>query len=190
MLQYCKFKLLLYKELHDYLVALMLHSVAINATIKTQCTGQGTEKYGTGTLMMIRESREHSLPEPSFGGNQPGEFGTTVWRDWLTEEVMAELGLNERQRAALVKAKSAGSIGNMQYREAFGVSESTALRELRHLAKIGALEKVGGTGRSAHYSAAKAKPVINPSNPSLTAKMGTRHKPIKPVVGGSGKPQK
>jgi len=142
------------------------------------------EKYGTGTLMMIRESREHSLPEPSFGGNQPGEFGTTVWRDWLTEEVMAELGLNERQRAALVKAKSAGSIGNMQYREAFGVSESTALRELRHLAKIGALEKVGGTGRSAHYSAAKAKPVINPSNPSLTAEMGTRHKPIKPVIGG------
>jgi len=81
------------------------------------------EKYGTGTLMMIRESREHSLPEPSFGGNQPGEFGTTVWRDWLTEEVMAELGLNERQRAALVKAKSAGSIGNMQYREAFGVDD-------------------------------------------------------------------
>ena len=91
--------------------------------------------------MMIRESREHSLPEPSFGGNQLGEFGTTVWRDWLTEEVMAELGLNERQSAALAKVKSTGSIANMQYREAFGVSESTALRELRHLAKIGALEK-------------------------------------------------
>ncbi len=53
MLQYCKFKLLLYKELHDYLVALMLHSVAINATIKTQCTGQGTEKYGKAEAKVL-----------------------------------------------------------------------------------------------------------------------------------------
>ena len=35
----------------------------------------------------------------------------------------AEMGRNERQRAALAKVKSTGSIGNMQYREAFGVSD-------------------------------------------------------------------
>ena len=151
MLQYCKFKLLLYKELHDYLVALMLHSVAINATIKTQCTGQGTEKYGTGTLMMIRESREHSLPEPSFGGNQPGEFGTTVWRDWLTEEVMAELGLNERQKKGLAFLKLNGTITNREYQSEAGAIARTATRDLKKLVEIGLLRQIGTTGRNTRY---------------------------------------
>ncbi len=138
-------------ELHNYLVALMLHSVAINATIKTQCTGQGTEKYGTGTLMMIRESREHSLPEPSFGGNQPGEFGTTVWRDWLTEEVMAELGLNERQKKGLAFLKLSGTITNHEYQREAGAIARTATRDLKKLVEIGLLRQVGTTGRNTRY---------------------------------------
>lgn len=142
------------------------------------------EKYGTGTLMMIRESAAHALPEPGFQ-QHASEFATTVWRDWLTENVMTELGLNERQRAALAEAKAAGSIGNSQYRGAFGVSESTALRELRRLAQLGVLERVGGTGRSTHYTVAKVKPVINPPNPSFDTGKATRHEPVKPVRNGT-----
>ncbi|MHB1324718.1 MAG: ATP-binding protein [Thermoleophilia bacterium] len=41
------------------------------------------EKYGTGTLMMIRESIENGLPEPDFE-QRGGEFVVTAWRDWPT----------------------------------------------------------------------------------------------------------
>jgi predicted HTH transcriptional regulator len=43
------------------------------------------EKYGTGTLMMIRESLAHALPEPDFA-RRGGEFTIAVWRNWLTEK--------------------------------------------------------------------------------------------------------
>jgi ATP-dependent DNA helicase RecG len=123
------------------------------------------EKYGTGTLMMIRESLAHSLPEPDFI-QRGGEFTISIWRDWLTDEVMTEFHLSNRQRQAVVHAKSAGRISTSEYRDIAKVSESTALRELRQLTKLGILEKVGGAGRATHYIVAKEKSVINPSNPS------------------------
>ena len=91
----------------------------------------------------------------------------TIWRDWLTQDVLAGYHLNERQMRAVAHVKSKGRISTGEYRDMVKVSESTALRELRQLTKLGVLEKVGGTGRAAHYIVAKAKPVINPSNPSL-----------------------
>jgi len=109
------------------------------------------EKYGTGTLMMIRESREHSLPVPSFGGNQPGEFGTTVWRDWLTEEVMAELGLNDRQKKGLAILKLNGTITNREYQSEAGAIARTATRDLKKLVEIGLLRQIGTTGRNTRY---------------------------------------
>lgn len=115
------------------------------------------EKYGTGTLLMIRESLAHNLPEPDFV-QRGGEFTITLWRDWLTAELIATLGLNDRQLRAIKHAKATGRINNAQYREMTGVSESTALRELRQLSTIGIFEKVGGTGQSAHYALVKAKP--------------------------------
>lgn len=122
------------------------------------------ERVGSGTQTMIRLCLEAGLPEPDFK-LKVGSFVTTLWRDWLTGPVLAGYNLNGRQRQAVEHAKSAGSISNARYRELTGASESTALRDLRQLATIGVLEKVGGTGRSAHYAIAKAKPVINPSNP-------------------------
>lgn len=151
------------------------------------------EKYGTGTLMMIRESMDYALPEPRFGTNEPGEFGVTVWRDWLTEEALGELGLSDSQKVVLLEAKTGRGMSNRRYCEITGCSASTALRELRQLANLGILNKIGGTGRSAHYMVAKAKPVINPPNPSSGLKQQTRHKPVKPVrpkiAKGSKRPQ-
>jgi predicted HTH transcriptional regulator len=123
------------------------------------------EKYGTGTLMMIRECLAHALPEPDFI-QRGGEFTITVWRDWLTDEVMKKLDLNNRQVQAVAHAKTTGRISTGEYRGITKVSESTALRELRQLTKLGVFEKVGGSGRAAHYIVAKTKPVIKPSNPS------------------------
>jgi predicted HTH transcriptional regulator len=67
---------------------------------------------------------------------------------------------------AVAHAKSTGRIRTGEYRDMVKVSESTALRELRQLTKLGVLEKIGGAGRAVHYIVAKVKPVINPLNPS------------------------
>ena len=36
---------------------------------------------------------------------------TTIWRDWLTDEVLAELGLNERQLAAVIAVGRVSPMG-------------------------------------------------------------------------------
>ena len=65
------------------------------------------EKYGTGTLMMIRESLAHALPEPDFT-QRGGEFTITLWRDRLTGDVLAKLQLNERQLKGLACLRAEG----------------------------------------------------------------------------------
>jgi predicted HTH transcriptional regulator len=40
------------------------------------------EKFGTGTLMMIRESLAHALPEPDFA-QRGDEFTIALWREWV-----------------------------------------------------------------------------------------------------------
>ncbi len=108
------------------------------------------EKYGTGTLMMIRESLAHSLPEPDFV-QRGGEFTSTIWRDWLTAEILASLRLNDRQQKALVYLKTVGQIGNTQYQEVLSVSKRTAHRDLTDLVEKGILDKVGTTGKGTTY---------------------------------------
>ena len=128
------------------------------------------EKYGTGTLMMIRESVKYELPEPSLGGNQPGEFGVTIWRDWLTEEVVAQLGLNERQKKAVGAFRLERRTTNSQYQKATRASRPTAKRDLEDLVKKGVLER-SGSGRGAYY-AMPAKRLINGSNGSPSGGSG------------------
>ena len=74
--------------------------------------------------MMIRESVKHSLPEPDFE-QRGGEFAAVIC-DWLTERVMAELKLNERQRRALIHVKVNARITNAEYQRITSVSNRTA----------------------------------------------------------------
>jgi ATP-dependent DNA helicase RecG len=99
---------------------------------------------------MISDCREAGLPEPEFKQHGP-HFVVTLWRDWLTEEVLARLDLNEQQMLAVKHLKSTGRISNSEYRQLTGASESTALRELRQLAALGIVGKSKETGQSAHY---------------------------------------
>lgn len=121
------------------------------------------EKAGTGTLDMIALCREANLPEPEFR-QDGGQFVMTLWRDWLTEARLDELGLNERQRKAVIELKRTKTITNSDYRKITGASESTALRDLKALFELGILKRIGATGRNARYIL-QPKPVINPSNP-------------------------
>jgi predicted HTH transcriptional regulator len=62
------------------------------------------EKAGSGTQRMIALCHDAGLPAPNFELRQ-GSFVLTLWRDRLTEEVLAGLGLSERQRQAVAHLK-------------------------------------------------------------------------------------
>ncbi len=112
------------------------------------------EKYGTGTLMMIRESLAHNLPEPDFS-QRGGEFTVALWRDWLTDEVIAKLDLNDRQLQAIRYLKTHRMITNSIYQVEFEASKRTASRDLDEMITKGIIKKVGTTGKGVHYSLGK-----------------------------------
>jgi ATP-dependent DNA helicase RecG len=113
------------------------------------------EKYGTGTLMMIRESAAHSLPEPDFE-QRGGEFVTTVWRDWLTASVLDKLGLSERQVQAVAHIKRHGRITNADYQQLVRTTRKTATRDLDVLVVKGVFQRVGEK-RGSHYVLSRKK---------------------------------
>jgi len=108
------------------------------------------EKAGTGTLDMIVHCREASLPEPDFE-QRAGQWVVTLWREWLTDEVMADMDLSDRQRQAIAFVKINGRITNKDHRELTGAIIRTASRDLEGLVTKGILSKVGATGRSIYY---------------------------------------
>lgn len=112
------------------------------------------ERAGTGTLDMIKFCIEAGLPEPQF--RSEGEhFITTIWRDWLTDDVLVELGLNERQMAIVMFVKTNGKITNTECQSEFSVSKRTASGDLSELVSQQVLEKVGSTGKGVYYQLTK-----------------------------------
>jgi ATP-dependent DNA helicase RecG len=138
------------------------------------------EKVGTGTLDVIAGCQRADLPEPDFG-QAGGEFQVTLWRDRLTDAMLAGIMLNDRQRAAIAAVKRIGRISNTEYQQLTGASERTALRDLDELVANGVMERKGTTGRSAHYVIAETR--HKPAKPATeTTKRQTRHKPAKPAT--------
>jgi ATP-dependent DNA helicase RecG len=96
------------------------------------------------------------LPEPEFRGE--GErFVTVIWRDWLTGEVLAGSGLNERQKKAMARLRTQGKIRSAEYQELMGSSRQTASRDLDELVTKGLIQRVG-EGRGTHYIKARGMP--------------------------------
>jgi ATP-dependent DNA helicase RecG len=108
------------------------------------------EKAGTGTTDMIADCLKAGLPEPDFRQCGP-HFVTTLWRDWLTETVMKQLGLKASERDLVALLKATGRIANKSYQEKFGVAKATASRHLEALADKGILIKIGTTGKGTYY---------------------------------------
>lgn len=133
------------------------------------------EKVGTGTLDVIAGCQSADLPEPDF--RQAGdEFLVTLWRDWLTDDVLTGLELNVRQRQAIGWIKRNGRITNREYQVATGAIDRTALRDLDAMIELGLIKKIGTTGRAAHYVLAQTR--HKPDKPDI-AQRQTRHKPAK-----------
>ncbi len=117
----------------------------------TNAIGTGyVEKPGSGTLRILAALEKAGLPRPEFKEAFAG-FQVVFYRDWLTEERLGELGLNERQVKAVLYVKEKGSTTNREYRGLFSVSKATASRELKELVDAGIFEKIGKTGRSVRY---------------------------------------
>jgi len=111
------------------------------------------EKAGSGTLDMIERCAEAGLPPPDFE-ERGGLFVTTLWRDWLTDEVMAGLVINDRQKAAIVLVKTMGQITSGEYRAHTGVEPRTATRDLNELVKKKIFSRYGQK-RGAYYTLRK-----------------------------------
>ncbi len=111
---------------------------------------QYAEKAGTGTTDMISDCSSAGLPEPGFKQSGP-HFVVTLWRNWLTEQLMNKYGFNQRQQKGLTHLKQHGRITNREYREITGTIVRTAARDLEVLTSIGIIQKIGTTGRSAYY---------------------------------------
>lgn len=116
------------------------------------------EKAGTGTTDMIADCLDAGLPEPDFEQRGP-HFVTTIWRDWLTDDVLTGLGLNERQRIGMALLRADGRITSGQYQEKTGVSRQTATRDLDELVQKGILLR-HGERKATFYTKARSMPQI------------------------------
>jgi len=116
------------------------------------------EKAGTGTLDMIARCREAGLPEPDFE-QRGGQWVVTIWRDWLTAEVLTGFHLNDRQLTGLAGLRLEGRLTSGRYQEQTGVSRQTATRDLEDMVKKGILER-RGKRRGAFYIKAKVMPQL------------------------------
>lgn len=112
------------------------------------------EKAGSGTQRMIELCREANLPEPDFE-LRAGSFVITLWRDWLTNEVLSGYDLNDRQRQTIDYLKINKQITNSQFQEKFSVAKRTASLDFSKLADVGLIEKAGNTGKGVYYRLAK-----------------------------------
>lgn len=107
------------------------------------------EKAGSGTQRMIELCRQAGLAEPTFE-LRDGSFVLTLWRDWLTADVVSSLNLNERQLQAVAWVKKNGRIANADHQRIAATNRKTAARDLDGLVLKGVFRRVGEK-RGSHY---------------------------------------
>ncbi len=107
------------------------------------------EKAGSGTIEMIKQCRENSLPEPEFE-QKMGSFVTTLWRDVYTDKYLERFELNERQRRTIKYMKQHVRITSGEYQKMFNVSRQTVNRDTSKLINYGLIERKG-RGKETYY---------------------------------------
>jgi ATP-dependent DNA helicase RecG len=113
--------------------------------------GDYIQQVGTGTNEMVRQCKEHGLPEPEFVSVRNLEFKTILPRDVFTETNLAQMGLNERQLLAVKYVKENGQINNQIYQTINKLTKRTASRDLSVLVKLEVFSKTGITGKGTFY---------------------------------------
>jgi predicted HTH transcriptional regulator len=82
----------------------------------------------------------------------------------FTDQVLAELGLNDRQLLAVRQAKTNRQITNADYQKLAGVPHRTAARDLMGLVRLGVFEH-HGKGPAAFYVITRNRATIVPNVP-------------------------
>ncbi len=113
--------------------------------------GNYIQQVGSGTTEMVRQCKEHGLPEPEFISVRNLEFKTILARDLFTESNLAQMGLNERQLQAVKYVKEKRQITNKEYQKINSVSKATATRELSKLVNLKVLKQQGIVGQGTFY---------------------------------------
>jgi len=109
------------------------------------------DAWGRGTIKILDTCNQAKLPEPEMM-EQDGGFIITLFKNKLSKEQLIKLGLNERQLKAIFITKDKGRISNKLYQQLFGVSKTTATRDLTELVeKYNLFEKYGQTGAGTSY---------------------------------------
>jgi len=121
------------------------------------------ERAGSGTQSMIELCCDAGLPEPSFE-QRSGFFVVTIWRNWLTNEVLASYELNDRQKAAIGYLQKNSRVSTSAFQLITKCSRRTALRDLAQLAEMG-LIGLKGKGRGAHYELVPKRAINAPNAP-------------------------
>jgi ATP-dependent DNA helicase RecG len=114
-----------------------------NVLIADVCFKGGfIDSWGRGTLKIYDACKEAELPEPEIKEFQGG-FLVTLFKDNLTEDQLAKLGLNDRQLKAVNFVREKGKITNKEYQELNETSDRTALRDLENLTELNIFVKDG-----------------------------------------------
>lgn len=108
------------------------------------------EAWGRGTLKVIKECKDHGLPEPEIE-IVSGGINVTVLKDRYNEKYLKEFGLNDRQIKAVLYTKENGQITNAEFQKILNVSKRTATNDLDDLLQKGLFEKTGTRGRGTFY---------------------------------------
>lgn len=108
------------------------------------------EEVGTGTNKIIQWCKQWSLPEPKFE-EAGGSFVVTFRVSKLSEDILASLGLNERQTKAIGYVKGKGKITNREYQNLTNISKQMATLDLKFLVDKEVFTKIGKTGRGTMY---------------------------------------
>lgn len=108
------------------------------------------ERWGRGINKIIKECREHKLPEPIFQYEAP-DFKLTLQKDLYHEEYLEKRGLNIRQIKAIIYLKKFNKISNSKYQELCETSKGTATRDLRELVEQYNILIKKGKGAGTYY---------------------------------------
>lgn len=123
-----------------------------NVLIADVCFKGGfIDSWGRGTLKIYDACKEAELPEPEIKEFQGG-FLVTLFKDNLTEDQLAKLGLNDRQLKAVNFVKEKGKITNKEYQELNTTTERTASRDLSDLVEKQIIKSSGIKGAGAFYT--------------------------------------
>lgn len=122
-----------------------------NVLIADVCFKGGLiDTWGRGTIKIIETCKQAGLPEPEII-ERDGGLLVTMFKNNLTDEQLAKLGLNERQLKAVEYVKEKGKITNKEYQELNSVAKPTATRDLAELVEKFSIFKNTGKGAGSYY---------------------------------------